>query len=232
LTDAIVTENLRKVYNSFVALDNLNLRVACGVCLGFLGPNGAGKTTTIKVLTALTNPTSGKAYLNGIDVTSDPKAALSDVGAVVETPEFYPYLTPKEMLSYLGELSADRSSMAIYIPPEFSFLEPDTTSIWTSITNDYNRISIMKLSSRDPVAPLWWRVTIANLTIPKGSHAVRMFNIKAPEMCGRYFLKVFIDGESIGSEDFPTVVVKGDIDPAYISGRVLYGKAKSQWSMS
>jgi len=104
LTDAIVTENLRKVYNSFVALDNLNLRVATGVILGFLGPNGAGKTTTIKVLTALIKPTGGRAYLNGIDVTSDAKAALSDVGAVVETPEFYPYLTPNEMLSYLGEL--------------------------------------------------------------------------------------------------------------------------------
>ena len=104
MTDAIVTENLRKVYNSFVALDNLNLRVATGVILGFLGPNGAGKTTTIKILTALIKPTSGKAYLNGIDVTSNPKAALSDVGAVVETPEFYSYLTPNEMLSYLGEL--------------------------------------------------------------------------------------------------------------------------------
>jgi len=120
-------------------------------------------------------------------------------------------------------LSGDRSSMAIYVPPEFSFLQPDTTSIWTSITNDYKHISIIKLSSRDPIGPLWWRVTIANLTIPRGSHAVRMFDIKAPYVCDRYFLKVFIDGKSIGSENFPTVVVKGDLDPAYISGRVLNG---------
>jgi len=120
-------------------------------------------------------------------------------------------------------LSGDRSSMAIYIPPEFSFLQPDTTSIWTSITNDYKHISIIKLSSRDPIGPFWWRVTIANLTIPRGSHAVRMFDIKAPDVCDRYFLKFFIDGKSIGSESFPTVVVKGDLDPAYISGRVLNG---------
>jgi len=120
-------------------------------------------------------------------------------------------------------LSGDRSSIAIYIPPEFSFLQPDTTSIWTDITNDYRHISIIKLSARNPVGPLWWRVTIANLTIPRGTHAVRMFNIKAPDVCGRYFLKVFIDEESIGSENFPTVVIKGDLDPAYISGRVLYG---------
>jgi len=118
-------------------------------------------------------------------------------------------------------LSGERSSMAICIPPEFSFLQPDTTSIWTDITNDYRHISIIKLSLRDPVGPLWWRVTIANLTIPRGSHTVRMFNIKAPDVCGRYFMKVFIDGKSIGSENFPTVVVKGDLDPAYISGCVL-----------
>jgi len=123
-------------------------------------------------------------------------------------------------------LNGDRSSIAIYIPPEFSFLQPDTTSIWTDITNDYGHISIIKLSSRDRVGPLWWRVTIANLTIPKGSHVVRTFNIKAPDVCGRYFMKVFIDGESIGSENFPTVVVKGDLDPAYISGRVLNGGAE------
>jgi len=120
-------------------------------------------------------------------------------------------------------LTGVRSSIAIYIPPEFSFLQPDTMSIWTDITNDYKRVSLIKLGSSDPIAPDWWRVRIVNSTIPSGSHAVRMFNIKAPDVCGRYFLKVFIDGKSIGSENFPTVVVEGDLDPAYISGHVLYG---------
>jgi len=72
--------------------------------MGFLGPNGAGKTTTIKILTNMLSASSGEAYLNGVDVTKDPKAALANVGAVVETPEFYPFLTPRETLSYLGEL--------------------------------------------------------------------------------------------------------------------------------
>ena len=52
--------------------------------------------------------TSGEAYLNGVDVTKDPKTALANVGAVVETPEFYPYLTPRETLAYLGELRGMR----------------------------------------------------------------------------------------------------------------------------
>jgi len=72
--------------------------------MGFLGPNGAGKTTTIKILTNLLRATGGHAYLNGFDVTENPKEALSGVGAVVETPEFYPYLTPAETMEYLGSL--------------------------------------------------------------------------------------------------------------------------------
>ena len=118
-------------------------------------------------------------------------------------------------------LTGDRSSIAIYIPPEFSFLQPDTTSIWTSITNDYKHVSIVKLKQTDPIGPLWWNVAIANLTIPADSYVVKLFDIKSPDVCGRYFMKVFIDGESIGSDNFPTVVVKCDLNPAYISGRVL-----------
>ncbi|MBM4237390.1 MAG: ABC transporter ATP-binding protein, partial [Euryarchaeota archaeon] len=72
--------------------------------LGFLGPNGAGKTTTIKILTNLLSASEGQAFLNDVDVTKYPKKALAGVGAVVETPEFYPYLTPNETLEYLGTL--------------------------------------------------------------------------------------------------------------------------------
>ncbi|MGB9882033.1 MAG: ABC transporter ATP-binding protein [Methanomassiliicoccales archaeon] len=100
----IVIENLTKEFNGFKAVDTLNLTVKKKSFLGFLGPNGAGKTTTIKILTSMLSATSGRAFLNGIDVTKDPKKALAGVGAVVETPEFYPYLTPIETLSYLGTL--------------------------------------------------------------------------------------------------------------------------------
>ncbi len=72
--------------------------------MGFLGPNGAGKTTAIKMLTGLLTITSGNVYLNGVDVKKSPKLAMESVGAVVETPEFYPFLTPKETLEYLGRL--------------------------------------------------------------------------------------------------------------------------------
>jgi ABC-2 type transport system ATP-binding protein len=80
---------------------------------GFLGPNGAGKSTTLKILTHLINATAGEAYLNGIDVSADPKKALSEVGTVVETPEFYTYLTPRETMKYIGEiLGMNRETIA------------------------------------------------------------------------------------------------------------------------
>jgi len=86
------------------AVNNLSLDVKQGAAVGFLGPNGAGKTTTIKILTNLIKATSGKAHLLGVDVTKEPRNALANVGAVVETPEFYPFLTPLETLSYLGRI--------------------------------------------------------------------------------------------------------------------------------
>ncbi|MCX6651658.1 MAG: ABC transporter ATP-binding protein [Methanomassiliicoccales archaeon] len=101
----IEIKGLTKVYaGGFKAVDNLDLTVPKRAFMGFLGPNGAGKTTTIKILTNMLSVTSGEAYINGINVLQDPKTALADVGAVVETPEFYPYLTPMETLQYLGSL--------------------------------------------------------------------------------------------------------------------------------
>ncbi|MDD1770085.1 MAG: ABC transporter ATP-binding protein [Methanomassiliicoccales archaeon] len=103
--EPIVFENLTKEYGGgFKAVDSLNLTIRRGSFVGFLGPNGAGKTTTIKMLTTLIGVTSGKAYLNGVDVVHEPKKALENTGAVVETPEFYPFLSPNETLEYLGRL--------------------------------------------------------------------------------------------------------------------------------
>jgi len=100
----IELQDLSKSFGPVKAVDGLSLRVPKGQTVGFLGPNGAGKTTTIKIMTNLIAATSGRALLHGVDVVTDPKQALSSVGAVVETPEFYPYLTPLETLEYLGRI--------------------------------------------------------------------------------------------------------------------------------
>lgn len=101
--------DLRKEYGDFVALNGLNLKIKKNSFTGLLGPNGAGKSTTLKILTHLINATSGSAYLDGVDVTVDPKRALSRVGTVIETPEFYGYLTPRETMRYVGELIGMKS---------------------------------------------------------------------------------------------------------------------------
>jgi ABC-2 type transport system ATP-binding protein len=95
---------LVKRYGDFTAVDNLSLSIKKNSFTGLLGPNGAGKSTTLKMLTHLINATSGEAYINGVDVTRDPKGALTGVGTVVETPEFYTYLTPVETFELLGQL--------------------------------------------------------------------------------------------------------------------------------
>ena len=72
--DAIKIENLTKKYRDVVAVDNLCLSVRKGELLSLLGVNGAGKTTTIKMLSGLTRPTSGDAFLNGKSICKDAAA--------------------------------------------------------------------------------------------------------------------------------------------------------------
>jgi ABC-2 type transport system ATP-binding protein len=104
MEDTIVIENLSKYYNKFLALDNLSLKVPQKENIGLLGPNGAGKSTTLKILCGLIQPSSGKAFIDGIDVVAQPEKALTRIGTIIETPEFYPYLTPEDCLSYFGRL--------------------------------------------------------------------------------------------------------------------------------
>ncbi|MCW3986472.1 MAG: ABC transporter ATP-binding protein [Candidatus Bathyarchaeota archaeon] len=108
MREAIVIENLTKYYGGFLALDNLSLKIEENEDVALLGPNGAGKTTAIKILCALLRPSSGTAHIEGINIVEERELALSKVGAIVETPEFYPYLTPEETLSYLGRLRGMR----------------------------------------------------------------------------------------------------------------------------
>ena len=106
LTDVPTIEavKLTKRYGSFEAVSDLNIKIEGSKCVGFLGPNGAGKTTTLKMFTDLIRPSSGEALINGINVHTHKKAALASVAALIETPEIYPSLTPREGLSMIAEI--------------------------------------------------------------------------------------------------------------------------------
>ncbi len=99
----IWTRGLTKRYGSITAVNDLDLSVGRGEVYGFLGPNGAGKTTTLKMLLGLIRPTSGSAEVLGrTPGTSD---GLAKVGALVESPAFYPYLSGESNLKVMARYS-------------------------------------------------------------------------------------------------------------------------------
>jgi ABC-2 type transport system ATP-binding protein len=100
--NAIETIDLTKRYGKRLAVDRLNLTVGKGEVFGFLGPNGAGKTTTIAMLLGLVRPTKGQAIVLGHDVQREPALALRRVGAMIEAPAFYPYLSGADNLRVLA----------------------------------------------------------------------------------------------------------------------------------
>ena len=110
MAPALEAVNLTKKFGSFTAVNGLNLKIQGTKCVGFLGPNGAGKTTTMKMFTDLITATSGSALINGVDIRKDKKAALASCATLIETPEIYPALTPKEAFLMLCEIRG--------VPPE------------------------------------------------------------------------------------------------------------------
>ncbi len=95
---------LTKRFGSLTAVDRLDLDVMPGEVFGFLGPNGAGKSTTIGMMLGLIRPQSGSVEMFGLDVTKHRADVLRRVGAIIEAPAFYPYLSGRENLRILAKL--------------------------------------------------------------------------------------------------------------------------------
>jgi len=99
---AIRTEGLTKRYGDVLALDHLDLHVAPGSVFGFLGRNGAGKTTTMRLLAGLAHPTEGRAWIMGAEATDGDTDARRLFGYLPQNPAFYKWMTPIELLDYVG----------------------------------------------------------------------------------------------------------------------------------
>ena len=109
---AVETRGLTKRYGSrIVAVDELDLEVRPGEIYGFLGSNGAGKTTTMRMLMGHTTPSSGTARVLGEKPGTE--AALSRVGALIEAPAFYPYLSGRDNLRVMARYSRAASKIRI-----------------------------------------------------------------------------------------------------------------------
>jgi ABC-type multidrug transport system ATPase subunit len=120
----IEIENLSKRFKEVKAVDGLNLTVYSGDVFGFLGPNGAGKSTTIRMLVSLITPTEGDIKLFGKSLKNDRIEILKNIGAIVEKPYFYGYLSAYKNLEIFGRLSyTDVSQKRIMQVLEFVGLE-------------------------------------------------------------------------------------------------------------
>ena len=112
-------EQVTKVKDKKVLVDDLSFSVYAGEVFGFLGPNGAGKTTTIKMITGLYHLTKGEIYIMGHSVQRTFEQALSHVGAIIENPEMYGYLSGRDNLKLYarmhGAVSEERLNEVIQL---------------------------------------------------------------------------------------------------------------------
>lgn len=143
-----------KKFGSFTAVSDLNLKVQGSKCVGFLGPNGAGKTTTMKMFTGLISATGGSTLINGIDVSRDKKAALSSCSTLIETPEIYPSLTPKEALSMLCEIrgvpAEERSKRIDEVLGRVKMQEWETKKVGSFSKGMKQRVNVASTLLSDP----------------------------------------------------------------------------------
>ncbi|WP_024614143.1 ABC transporter ATP-binding protein [Clostridium sp. Ade.TY] len=101
----ITIKNVTKTYNGkFNAVDNMNLDIKDGEIFGLLGPNGAGKTTTIKMITGISEISSGEIEINGIDITKNPVRAKEQFGYVPDSPDMFLKFTGIEYLNFMADV--------------------------------------------------------------------------------------------------------------------------------
>jgi ABC-2 type transport system ATP-binding protein len=100
----ISCRSLSRSFGEIKALENLNLDVPAGSVFGFLGRNGAGKTTTMRLLTGLAFPTTGRAWIAGIETTNGSSASRAVYGYLPQEPAFYGWMTAEEFLDYVGRI--------------------------------------------------------------------------------------------------------------------------------
>jgi ABC-2 type transport system ATP-binding protein len=101
----VEVKNLAKRFGTFEAVKDVSFTVRKGDVFGFLGPNGAGKSTTIRCLLSLISPDAGSLRLFGKELRNERRAILSNIGSIIEKPDFYKYLTAKKNLEIFARVS-------------------------------------------------------------------------------------------------------------------------------
>ena len=110
---ALRAEHLAKRYGARQAVVDASFSLRAGEVFGFLGPNGAGKTTTIRMLVGLVRPSAGRVVVAGHDLVREREAALKRMGCIVESPDFYDYLTGRENLHHFARMIEPQAASRI-----------------------------------------------------------------------------------------------------------------------
>jgi ABC-2 type transport system ATP-binding protein len=105
-TPIVQLHNVTKKIGRKTIIDRLSFEVPKGEVFGFLGPNGAGKTTTIRMMVGLMKITEGEILIDGLSISKNFESAIAKVGAIVENPEMYKYLTGYQNLVHFARMSA------------------------------------------------------------------------------------------------------------------------------
>ncbi|OGY86874.1 MAG: hypothetical protein A2233_05490 [Candidatus Kerfeldbacteria bacterium RIFOXYA2_FULL_38_24] len=104
MENIIKVENLKKVYDRFVAVDQVSFEVKKGEIFGILGPNGAGKTTTLEMIEGLKTVTSGDAIISGISVKEHPARVKKIIGVQLQSSAFFDYMNLRELIDFFGKI--------------------------------------------------------------------------------------------------------------------------------
>lgn len=104
MTTILEVKNINKYFGHKQVLNNLSLQLNSGEILGLIGPNGAGKTTAIKLILGLQSINSGEVFINGYNIKSEFRKAIEQVGAIVESPDLYMYMSGRKNLELIARL--------------------------------------------------------------------------------------------------------------------------------
>jgi ABC-2 type transport system ATP-binding protein len=204
---AIATTNLTKTFGKRVAVKDFSIQIPAGRIVGFVGPNGAGKTTTIRMLLGLIRPTSGTGRVLG-ELISTPAAYLHRVGALIETPAFYPTLSGRENLHVLCSLGSINSERIDDLLDEVGLAERDRDNVGGYSLGMKQRLGVAAALLPDP--DLLVLDEPANGLDPEGIIEIRELMVRLRNQGKTLFVSSHLLGEVEQVADWLVMIKNGE----------------------
>lgn len=224
-TPILQVSNINKSFGRVRALRDVSFSVARGTIIGLVGPNGAGKSTTMKVITSVTAPDVGEVKVAGETVTMQHRHVLAKVGALIENPGLYAYMTGWDNLKLYAEVAGISDNKITEIVTQLGLVEFINKKVKTyswgmkqrvgvalAMVNDPDLLLLDEpLNGMDPVSAEEVKVVLrdwrdAGKTILISSHTVR-------DLEGLVDDYIFIDRGEIISRDEILTAADGKVDP-------------------